>query len=270
MMAVETGYAEINGARVYYEVAGDGEPLALIHAGVTDRRMWDGQFEALAQHYRVLRYDLRGYGQTSAPAMAYSHVEDLRALLDQLGIVRAVLVGCSMGGTAALDFALTYPDRVSALALVCSTPSGYELKGAPPPLILQLIAAQQAGDIEKMAALAVQIWAVGDQRSPDQVDQHVRDLVYEMSLIGFRNQAAGVGEQQTITPPAVERLGEVHVPTLIVVGGLDSPVIHEAGKLMTAQIAGARQVVIANTAHLPSMEKPDEFNRVVLEFLGEG
>lgn len=259
-------FVDINGAHVYYESAGVGEAVVFLHAGVADRRLWDGQVEPFARHYRVIRYDLRGFGQTTAPAMPYSLVEDLRALLDQLGVERAALVGCSMGGTLALDFALTYPDRVSALALVCATPGGFELKGAPPPLILELIAAQQAGDLEKMAALAVEIWAVGDQRSPDQVDPHVRDLVYEMSLIGFRNQAAGLGEHQTITPPAVERLGDVHIPALIVVGELDAPAIHEAGRLMAGGIAGARQVVMPDAAHLPSLEHPDEFNRILTEF----
>lgn len=267
-MNVQTGYADTNGARIYFEFAGSGETtITLIHAGVADRRLWDGQFALLAERFRVLRYDLRGYGQTTSPVMPYSHAEDLRELLTLLGIKRTALIACSMGGTAALDFLLTYPGVAWALVMVCSDPSGYMPEGAPPPLILELIAAHKAGDAEKMAQVAVQLWGVGENRAPEKVDQKVRDLVYEMSLIGFRNQLAGLGEPQNITPPAIERLDAVRVPTLIIDGAEDSATTHKAGELMAQKIAGARHVMIPNAAHLPSLEHPDEFNQLVLPFL---
>ncbi len=269
MPNVKTGYAEINGARIYYEVAGAGETITFVHAGVADRRLWDAQFAALAPRYRVVRYDLRGYGHTTAPAMSYSHVDDLRALLDTLGVERTALVGCSMGGTAALDFLLAQPARVSALVMVCSDPSGYMPQGAPPPLIMELIAAQQAGDVEKMADVAVQLWGVGENRAPERVDAKFRALVREMSLIGFQNQAAGLGEERPIEAPALDRLGEVRVPTLIIDGAEDNATTHKAGEIMAAQIVGARRVVMSDAAHLPSLEHPAEFTRLIDGFLNE-
>ena len=265
-MTNQTGFAEINGARVYYEVAGAGEAVTLIHAGIADTRMWDAQFAALEQQYRVIRYDQRGYGQTTAPTMPFSRVDDLHALLDQLGVERTALIGCSMGGTLALDYTLTYPQQVLALMTVASDPSGYMPAGAPPPLVMKLIEASQRGDIEGMARAAVLIWGAGENRQPEQVDQRVRDLIYAMSLIGFRNQAS-VGAERSIDPPALERLGEVHVPTLIIDGAEDYPTTHTAGELMANGIPGARRVVIAGAAHLPGLERPDEFNRIMLDFL---
>jgi len=269
MSDVQTGFAEINGARIYYEVAGQGDPVTFVHAGVSDHRLWDAQFAALQSNYRVIRYDLRGYGQTTSPAMPYSHHEDLRALLTHLGVERTALVACSMGGTAALDFLLTYPAMASALVMVCSSPSGYQPQGAPPPLILQLIAASQARDAERMANLAVLIWGVGENRKPEQVDQHFRDLVYETSLIGFKSQLGGLPQSGSITPPALGRLSEVHVPTLIIDGAEDSPAVHAAGELMASQIEGARRKLMANVAHLPSLENPAEFNKLIVPFLDE-
>lgn len=267
----ESGYADINGARLYYEAAGDasptGETITLIHAGVADHQLWDGQFDVLAERCRVIRYDLRGFGKTTAPAMPYSHVDDLHALLAHLGVERTALIGCSMGGTAALDFLLIYPTMATALVMVCSSPSGFPFEGEPPPLIKELIAAQQADDLEKMARVATQLWGVGANRKPEQVDQKVRDLVYETSLTGFRNQAAGLGEEQHISPPANQRLNEVRVPTLIIDGAEDEPATHKAGEYMAQHIAGARRVIIADAAHVPSLERPDEFNRILFDFL---
>lgn len=270
MIEVQSGYANVNGARIYFEYSGSGElAVTLIHAGVADRRLWDGQFALLSERYRVLRYDLRGFGQSDAPNAPYSHVEDLRELLNVIGIKRTALVGCSMGGTAALDFLLSYPGVAWALVMVCSDPSGFQMEGAPPPLVMELIAAHKAGDAEQMAQLAVKIWGAGQRRSPEVLDSRVRDLIYEMSLIGFKNQLAGLGEPASITPPATERLGDVRVPTLIIDGAEDDDNIHRAGELMSQGIPGARRVVMPDTAHLPSLERPEEFNALLLPFLTE-
>ncbi len=265
-MTNQTGFAEINGAKVYYETAGAGETVTLVHAGIADTRMWDAQFEALAGRYRVIRYDQRGYGQTTAPTMPFSRVDDLSALLEQLGVERTALIGCSMGGTVALDYTLTHPEQISALVMVAGVPSGYIPAGAPPPLVLKLIQASQQGDLEAMARAAVLIWGVGENRQPEQVDQHVRDLIYAMSLIGFRNQGS-LGEEQQLDTPAIGRLGEVHVPTLVIDGAEDYPTTHTAGELMAKGIPGARRGVIADAAHLPGLERPAEFNRIMLDFL---
>ncbi len=259
-------YTDVNGAHIYYETAGQGAAVSLLHAGIADRRMWDAQFEPLAQHFRVLRYDLRGFGQTEAEALPFSHHEDLRGLLDALGIERTALVGCSNGGRVAMNFALAYPERVSALVMVCSSPGGFKYQGESPALWPEIVAAFEAGDLERTAALEMQLWAVGPYRAPEQVDVAIRDLVTEMDLIALKKEDS-IAEEQPFAPPAVERLGELRLPVLIVVGDVDSPVTLEAGNIMAAQIAGAHKVVITNAAHLPNLEHPDEFNRVVGEFL---
>ena len=114
----ETGFTSVNGTEFYYEIAGEGQPLALIHAGICDSRMWDDQFEVFARRYRVIRYDLRGYGKTRPVGGEFSHYEDLRGILRHLGIERAILLGCSMGGETCINAALAYPQMVSGLALV--------------------------------------------------------------------------------------------------------------------------------------------------------
>src|SRR5688500_4113635 len=124
-MLRETGMADVNGARIYYEVAGEGEPLVLVHAGIADSRMWDGQLTAFADRNRVIRHDMRGFGMSAMVDGPFSHHDDLRGLLDSLDVERAHLVGCSMGGGAVLDFALGYPQRVVNLVLVGSAVGGF-------------------------------------------------------------------------------------------------------------------------------------------------
>src|SRR5215212_377472 len=118
MHNTQTGTADVNGARQFYEVVGKGKSLVLVHAGIADGRMWDPQVGPFAERYRVVRYDMRGFGGSPAVAGAYSHHEDLRVLLDALCVEEAVLVGCSMGAKTVLDFALAYPERARALVLV--------------------------------------------------------------------------------------------------------------------------------------------------------
>jgi pimeloyl-ACP methyl ester carboxylesterase len=263
----ENGFAEVNGARLYYEIAGEGNPLVLVHAGIADGRMWDGQLAAFAPRYRVIRYDKRGFGRSAMVEGPYAHHEDLRALLDSLGIERAFLVGCSMGGRTIIDFALQNPGRVRALVLVGSAVSGFEAESYPPEQWEELLAADEAGDLERVSELEVRIWVDGPYRGPDQVDPGVRDLVREMNLIALKNEASGLGDERPLEPPAVDRLAEIQVPTLIIVGDRDRPEIVVRADILERSIQDARKVVMPETAHLPNMESPVEFNRVVLEFL---
>lgn len=265
----EGGFAEVNGASLYYDATGNGEPLVLVHAGIADRRMWDGQLEAFGQRYRVIRYDMRGCGRSEAPAdLPFSHHDDLRGLLDYLGIERALLTGCSIGARTVIDFALAHPERVRALALVCPSVSGFESGEEPPEEWDELVAADEAGDLEKVSELEVRIWVDGPYRSPDDVDPALRDLVREMNLIALRNEPL-LGEERPAEPPAVNRLAEIQAPTLVVAGDLDRPEVGARAGLLADSIPQTRMVVMNRTAHVPSMEKPEEFNRIVLRFLAE-
>ncbi len=268
-MLSETGVADVNGAQVYYEIAGEGEPLVLVHAGIADGRMWDGQVGAFARRYRVIRYDMRGFGKTAMVEGPYSHHEDLRGLLDALGVGRAVLVGCSMGGGAVLDFALRHPERVGALVLVGSAVGGFEGDFEPPEQWDELVAADEAGDLGRVSELEVRIWVDGPRRRPESVDASVRDLVREMNLIALQNEASGLGEELPPDPPAVDRLTEIVAPALILVGDSDQPMTLAAADLLARELPNAREAVMTGTAHLPNMERPEEFNRILLDYLEE-
>jgi pimeloyl-ACP methyl ester carboxylesterase len=265
-----SGFADVNGARIYYEIAGEGHPVALIHAGIADSRMWNHQFAEFAQTYRVLRFDARGYGQSSLPPGEYSWRGDLYELTRQLGIERAYLIGVSMGGGAAIDAALERPDFVAALIAVGPGVSGFNVSDPEDEAVYEQVeAAVKAGDLQRANELEVHLWADGPGRTPEQVNPAVRDLVREMNWITYTHlKEAEQAKTQPLEPPAAGRLGDIHVPALAIIGDQDLFGIKQAVDLIAANVPGARKVVMHDTAHVPNMEKPEEFNRIVLDFLG--
>ena len=124
----EGGFAEIHGTQLYYETLGEGNPLVLIHGGYMDRRMWDDQFHAFAKHYRVIRYDVRGFGKSELPPVPYADRQDLFDLLNYLGVEKTYLLGLSLGGIIAIDFTLEHPTMVDALILVGSPVPGFPIE----------------------------------------------------------------------------------------------------------------------------------------------
>lgn len=267
MTHTEAGFLSLNGAQIYYESAGAGDPLLLVHAGIADSRMWDDQFEEFAQRYRVIRYDMRGYGQSAPVDAPFAHHRDLHALMDALGIERAHLVGCSMGGTACIDFVLEHPQRVRSLVAVACDPSGFQFENEAPPQWDALVAAWDKGNFTRVAELEVQMWVDGPTRTPDQVPARLRDRVREMNEIALRNEALELGEEEPLEPPAAERLGEITVPVLLVSGELDRSRMLSAATFMRARLPHAQSLVVPGSAHLPSMEKPALLNDTVLKFL---
>ncbi len=261
---LQTGTAHLQGADLYYEIAGEGPSLVLVHAGFVDRWMWDEQFPVFAQHYRVIRYDMRGFGNSKQTPGPFSHRADLYQLLQSLGIERAHLLGCSMGGAIIIDFALEHPEMTTSLVLVSSALGGYRFQGDIPKPLQELVAALQAKDIPRAADLAARIWIDGPRRTPAQVDARIRERGREMSLTALPNFFV---KEEPLDPPAIERLRELATPTLVMVGELDDPSIATIGELLTTRIAGARKVTISGAAHLPNMDKPEEFNQSVLAFL---
>ncbi len=260
---------EVNGASIHYETLGDGDPLFLVHAGIADSRMWDAQVETFSRQYRVIRHDMRGFGETPAIAGPYSHHEDLRGLLDHLGVERATFVGCSMGGGAVLDFALSYPERVAALVLVGSAIGGFDPDVERPEEWDELVAADEAGDLERVSELEVRMWVDGPGQGMDRVEPGIRDLVREMNLIALQNEASELGEELDLEPPAADRLPEVQAPTLVIIGDLDQPRTIQGADLLARSIPGVLKVTMSGVAHLPNLEHSDEFNRIVLDFLAE-
>jgi pimeloyl-ACP methyl ester carboxylesterase len=268
------GFAEVNGAKLYYEVAGAGHPLVLLHEGIANSRMYDDQFNAFAQRYRVVRFDIRGFGQSDLPAgnEPVALHEDLYGLLAFLGIKKTYVLGMSMGGAIALNFTLTYPDRVDALILVAPGIGGYDMTSfeAEYKAIGQDIEqAVKRGDYEHASELETRIWVDGPDRTPQQVDPAVRQRVYEMNLHNYRNMGAvEFPPLKQLEPPAITRISEVAMPTCLIIGDKDVREMLSIIEKLEQGIPGARKIVMHDVAHALNMERPEEFNRIVLDFLG--
>jgi pimeloyl-ACP methyl ester carboxylesterase len=269
MRNTHQGTVTVGEGNLYHEMTGSGQPMVLCHAGFVDSRMWDGQWEAFSHCFRVVRFDMRDYGKSDRARGPVSRRKDLEGLLDQLEIQRAVLVGCSMGGTTVLDFALEHPERVAALILVSAVPGGFEMRGDPPADLLAMFAAIQQGDLAQVSELQLRLWVDGPLRQPEQVDPEVRQRAAEMNRIPVEHGTFMLDTQPVdpLDPPAVTRLNQIHVPTLIIAGALDNSELLRAADVMEEGITGARKVIILGAAHVPNMEKPEEFNRKVLGFL---
>ena len=252
----------VPGGEIVYEVTGAGPAVVLLHGAFMDRGSWDRQVPALATRYRVVRYDIRPFGESSRPDKAYSVPDDLLRLLDHLKIDRAHLMGHSFGGGVAIDFALLHPDRVASLVLVGAAPSGF----APPPEeakeVMAIFAAAKDGEDAVLKAwLKHPMWAASQTR-PDVMK--ALETSTRTSLGAF---ALTFAPYLPMTPPAIQRLGEVKAPTLVFVGDRDMPSIRQAAALMAKQIPGATLKVIAGADHALPLGWAGELNDAVLTFL---
>jgi pimeloyl-ACP methyl ester carboxylesterase len=266
-------YADVGGKELWYEEAGSGPAVVLTHAGVADSTMWDGIAEPLAERHRVVRYDLPGYGRSELPPGPWSHVDDLRGLLDHLGVERAAVVGLSHGGRVDLEFALEHPERVTALVLVAPGLPDHDWSEEAEQASDEEDRLFEAGDLEGAAEVNLRMWVDGPRRGPDAVPE-VRERVRAMVLRSFElyRKALEQGEPGPVAkldPPATARLDEIRVPTLVVYGDADTPDIVAISERLAAGIPGARKVVYADVAHMLPMERPAEFTRLVLDFLAE-
>jgi pimeloyl-ACP methyl ester carboxylesterase len=269
----ETGFLDVPGGQLYYTVTGSGHPLVLIHAGVADHHMWDAQVPAFAERYRVIRYDLRGSGQTRTEAVSFSNRADLAALLGHLGVTQAHVVGLSRGGQIAVDFTLDHPAIVTALVAVAAGLSGYrheptEADAATLAMFAEIDAAEAAGDFARLNDLEVRLWVDGPGQPPTRVPAAIREQVRQMNGAYYNNAAGGAEPQPVpLDPPAAERLAEIRVPALVIVGDLDTPAAQRSADLLAAGIPSARKEVFAGVAHMVNMEQPERFTALVLEFL---
>lgn len=267
----EASFVEVNGTQLYYEVLGEGHPLMLIHGGYMDRRMWDDQFHAFAQHYRVMRYDVRGFGKSKLPPVPYTDRQDLYALLNYLGVEKTYLLGLSLGGVIALDFTLEHPAMVDALILVGSPVPGFPIELLYTEEQLEQLRSRWA-TFEKareernrpaMVDALMQDPTLVPSANYPAARQRVRDNLSEYSFAWVLDPAP----RQDLEPPAYQRLAEIHAPTLIVLGAQDDPRLFKDADKLERDIAGSSRVMIAETHHMPNMERPEEFNAIVLDFL---
>lgn len=263
-MASAIGVAELDGAGLYYEIAGRGAPLVLIHGFPLDASMWEAQFAAFVRDFRVLRYDVRGFGRSSVPAdQPYSHAVDLRALLDHLDMGAVHLIGLSMGGQIALDFALAYPERARTLVSVDSGPTGYAFSAEWNRLMEPIWRAPEGTSVEekKRRWLAHPMFAPAFERQ--EVGEHMQRMVESYSGWHWQHK----NPVRWSMPPAAERLEEIRIPTLLLVGERDLPDIHAIADLLEARLPRVQRAVLAGVGHMANMEAPERFNTLVREFL---
>jgi len=267
----ETGFVAVNGTKLYYEVLGEGHPLVLLHGGYMDRRMWDDQFAVFAEHYRVVRYDIRGFGQTDMPQVPYSDVQDLYELLKQLQIEKTYLLGLSYGGMTAIDFTLEHPKIVDALILVGTGLGGFEPNYSEEQMQEEMQRwapfeqATQERDVPRMVDLLMQHPTLVPHPKYALAHQRVRENLSEYSFVFVLDRAS----RQEIASPAVKRLAEIRVPVLIIVGDQDALMLHQIADKLQADVPNTRREGISDTRHMPNMEKPEEFNAIVLDFLSK-
>lgn len=259
-------------AGIAYDRAGTGGdlPVVLLHAGVADRRMWDPLWPELTAGHDAVRLDLRGFGEsTDRPAGALSHVDDVLDTLTELGIGRCTLVGASLGAGVAVEAALARPEAVASL-LLCA-PGGSLIPEMTPQLrsfVTAENAAMEAGDLDAAAEANVTWWLVGPHRAAADVDPAVRDLVRSMQRRAFElTEKWDDVEEREPEPPALDRLGEITAPTLVLQGGLDLDAIGQAARRVTEGVPGARRVDWPDTAHLPSLERPEAFLGLLRDWL---
>jgi pimeloyl-ACP methyl ester carboxylesterase len=260
----QSGMAEVNGTKLYYETAGKGPAVVLVHGGLVDSRQWDDQMKEFAKHHRVVRYDLRGFGRSAAAPQPFSHIEDLRALMDFLKIERATVVGLSLGGIIAADIALEHPERVDRLVLV-----GAGLRGDKQPPDKDAMKAYEAaikGIAEEFVNVIMKSGLYAAVREGTPAYSRLRQMMLE-NFKALSTLAPGFLKYPA--QPTIERLGQIKAPTLVIIGGEDAQSLKNVADTLAAGIPGARKVVIPGASHHPPVERPNEFNKAVLSFLKE-
>jgi 3-oxoadipate enol-lactonase len=254
---------EVDGGRIAYEVAGSGPGVVLVHAGLWDRRTWDRQFDVVATRWTVVRYDMRGYGSSSIPQAPYSDLDDLTAVMDACGLEQASLVGCSMGGTIATMFAIDRPERVRALVLAASGLYGHDWAVGDDWTRHgnEVEAAIAGGDLASAIDLDLRPWT--PMGVEDAAGAELRANAHDNA------QLVTIDEELSQAPAwtALDRLGEIRVPTLVMEGERDVPEFREIARILAERIPGARLVTVPDADHVIHVRQPASFNRYLVEFL---
>jgi 3-oxoadipate enol-lactonase len=243
----------VDGGEVWADDSGgDGPPLVLLHPGVGDSRIWDLLLSELTGSYRVIRYDARGFGRSPAPKVTFSLLADLITVVDHYGLDCAAVVGCSQGGGSALGLALEQPARVSALVLLCPGVPGYPWPEQPDEAEAEYEQALRSGDVDGVAGLLQRVWAAAGP-TPEVIEQLRSAARAEISSGGLQQQ----------DPPVFDRLGEISVPTSLLVGDADYAPLVEADRQAAARIPGCQLTLVPGLDHLPPLRAPDLVLRTI-------
>jgi 3-oxoadipate enol-lactonase len=264
---VDTGHVRVTGGSLYYEAAGRGPVVVLLHSGNLDSRTWDPQFLAFARTFRVIRYDARGLGRSSPANTPYAAHDDLLALLDSLRVNSASLVGISGGARIAVDFALAHPSRVGRLVLAEPGLSGWRFRQVGDTSWAK--AWRTAAARQDSIGMAMS-WLSSDWMKPAMEHPELRSRLRTWILASAGNWIGLVRHgdlERVANPPALGRTQLVRTPTLVIVGSRDLPDIHRIADTLMATLRDARRVTFTGSGHMVNLEQPEHFNEVVMEFL---
>jgi 3-oxoadipate enol-lactonase len=258
--------AHVADTRLAYETVGAGPCVVFIHGFTLDAEMWDDQVHALADHRRIVRYDMRGFGRSALPdGTSYTPAGDLKALLEYLRIDQAAIVGLSLGGGVALDFAVRYPEATSALILVGAMVAGWDWSTEWIEQARAVWAAARQSGISAAKERWLAHPLLEPARQKPEVGRRVERMVDAYSGWHWRNKDS----QQPSQPPTMRRLAGITAPTLIVVGEQDIADFRAMADLFARDIPHSRKVIMPGVGHMVNMEDPERFNAIVGDFLNE-
>lgn len=262
---VESGYINVNEGKLYYEKAGNGDWVVLVHDGVVHREIWDEQFPILAKNYKVIRYDRRGYGKSPTPKKPYSNIDDLYQLFIELGVDKAIIFGMSAGGGMVLDFALKHPEKVAGLVLVGAVVRGYDYSShmvtrggrinsypeltTDPQKCIKHLAWDDPYEIYQ-----------GNRKAKEKLVRLLEDNPININMEKFQYL-------QHPTKITLKYLNDIKVRTLILVGEYDIPDVHAHSGVIQTGITNSKRRIIPNAGHLIPMEQPEAFNESVKQGL---
>jgi len=249
---------DVNGARLWYDEAGSGPAVLLLHGGLGDSGLWEPVVPLLAERFRTIRTDLRFYGRSTGPAVPWSWQEDTVGVLDELGIERAAVVGLSLGGKLALDVALAHPDRLWAVVGVAPGLGGHRSDAYSEEQDARYEVAEATGDLEAAMEIDFEVWA------PLGADERIRELW--QATPEAKSLPPGLEPLDAPGAPAKERLGELAVPTLVVTASRDPAGMREIGPLVARAAPDARHVEL-DSDHYLTLREPELLASVLVEFL---
>ena len=261
---VDSGYVEVNNGSIFYEEAGQGPAIIMIHDGILHRVTWDAQFSFFSQNYRVIRWDRRGYGKSEPPKTSFSHLEDLATLMDSLKVKQAILMGCSSGGLLAIDFTLEHPEKVCGLVL-----SGPLVSGLGFSKHFRTRGGQQKPAFDAPVSEKIKYWAWQDRWITDPENKTVKEKLEILLKANPQNMTGSGRYAKNPGRPALPLLSQIKVPTLLLSGESDIPDVHAHIGAIQAGIPGSKRVVLRNCGHLSHFEVPELFNQEALDFLGK-
>jgi 3-oxoadipate enol-lactonase len=264
-------WIDVPGGRLAAEDHGprDGAPIVLVHSAVVNRRAWDGVVPHLVDAgYRVVTYDMRGYGESTSEEVDFTGHGDLLAVLDHFGLGRVAVVGNSMGAHFALDAILAAPERFAAFAWVGGGISGFDKEPSASELALfdAEEAAENAKDWDLATEYDAQIWMDGPGQPATRVSPEARAAFIRMDR-ELLEPGRVYGNRQKAAVPAIDQLSSVRVPTLVVIGELDTEGTRASAERLAAEVPGARIIRLPNVAHIVGLEVPDELAALIVELL---